>query len=239
MKERFKFYQQNILKYLEKDSKILIVGAGIDDFELFEKNNYLNFTCSNLGGKQINGKSFKQIDINKIEELDESYDYVVAHACIHHCSRPHNGILEMYRVSKKGILVIESKDSLMMRIMTKLNLAEEYEISAINNPDTFGDHGGVDNSNIPNFVYRWTENEVTKLINSYDPKYKYQINFEYEFDYANLYKKLKNNIFKKVLKLFFPLFVLVLKILLKKQANLFAFFINKRESKKSKHSWIK
>ena len=122
MKERFKFYQKNILKYLDKDSKILIVGAGIDDFELFEKNNYLNFTCSNLGGKQINGKSFKQIDINKIEELDESYDYVVAHACIHHCSKPHNGILEMYRVSKKGILVIESKDSLMMRIMTKLNL---------------------------------------------------------------------------------------------------------------------
>ena len=51
--------------------------------------------------KKINGRSFKQLDINKIEELNESYDYVVAHACIHHCSRPHNGILEMYRVSKK------------------------------------------------------------------------------------------------------------------------------------------
>ena len=37
MNERFKFYQKNILKYLEKDAKILIVGAGIDDFELFKK----------------------------------------------------------------------------------------------------------------------------------------------------------------------------------------------------------
>ena len=139
--------------------------------------------------KKINGRSFKQLDINKIEELNESYDYVVAHACIHHCSRPHNGILEMYRVSKKGILVIESKDSFIMKVMTKLRLAEEYEISAINNPDSFGDQGGVDNSNIPNFVYRWTENEVKKLINSYDPKYKFQIDYEYEFEFSNLLKK--------------------------------------------------
>ena len=40
------------LKYLGKDAKILIVGAGIDDFELF-KNNFINFTCSNLGGKRL------------------------------------------------------------------------------------------------------------------------------------------------------------------------------------------
>ena len=239
MNNRFKFYQYNILKFLNKSSKILIVGAGIDDFKLFEENKFTNFTCSNFGGKKIDGKNFKKIDINKIEELDESYDYVVAHACIHHCSKPHNGILEMYRVSKKGILVIESKDSLMMKVMTKLKLAEEYEISAINNPDSFGDQGGVDNSHIPNFVYRWTEIEVKKLINSYDPRYKYKINYEYEFEYSNLFKKIENKIFKKLLKICFPLIVSILKLLIKKQANLFAFFIDKEKSKQSKHSWIK
>ena len=75
-----------------------------------------------------------------------------------------------------------------MKVMTKLRLAEEYKISAINNPDSFGDQGGVDNSNIPNFVYRWTENEVKKLINSYDPKHKFQIDYEYEFEFSNLLK---------------------------------------------------
>ena len=59
----------------------------------------------------------------------------------------HTMVLEMYRVSKKGILVW-SKDSFLMKVMTKLKLAEEYEISAISNPDSFGDQGGVDNSNI-------------------------------------------------------------------------------------------
>jgi SAM-dependent methyltransferase len=239
MNSRFKFYRYNILKFLDKNSKILIVGAGIDDFRLFEENNFTNFTCSNFGGKEINGKNFKQIDINDINELDESFDYVVAHACIHHCSRPHNGILEMYRVSKKGILVIESKDSLMMRIMTKLKLAEEYEVSAINNPDSFGDQGGVDNSNIPNFVYRWTEVEIKKLINSYDPRYKYKIDFEYEFEFSNLLEKIKNKILQRILKFLFPIIVLFLKIVIKKQANLFSFFINKQKSKETKHSWIK
>lgn len=239
MNDRFNFYKYNILKFLEKNSKILIVGAGIDDFKLFKENNFTNFTSSNFGGKEIDGKNFKQIDINNINELDESYDYVVAHACIHHCSKPHNGILEMYRVSKKGILVIESKDSLLMKIMTKLKLAEEYEVSAINDPDSFGDKGGVDNSNIPNFVYRWTEVEIKKLINSYDPRYKYKIDFEYEFEFSNLLEKIKSKILQKILKVLFPIIVLFLKIVIKKQANLFAFFINKQKSKKSKHSWIK
>ena len=154
----------------------------------FLKNKFKNFVCSNFGGKEIDGKKFKEL-ILTIAEIDESYDYVVAHACIHHCSKPHNGILEMYRVAKKGILVIESRDSLMMKIMTKLKFAEEYEISAISTPDSFGDQGGVDNSNIPNYVYRWTENEVKKLINSYNPKFEHQINYEYEFEISNIAQK--------------------------------------------------
>ena len=238
MNDRFKFYKYNILKYLEKNSKILVVGAGVEDFKLFEENLFTNFTCSNLGGKEINGKKFKKIDINNIDELDESYDYVVAHACIHHCSKPHNGILEMYRVSKKGILVVESKDSLMMKIMTKLKLAEEYEISAINNPDSFGDQGGVDNSNIPNYVYRWTERDVKKLINSYNPKFEHKINYEYEFEFSNIAQKIRNRIIKKILIMVIPIMMSILKIIIKKQANLFAFFIDKKKSKQFKHSWI-
>jgi len=238
MNKRFEFYQYNILKFLDKDSKVLIVGAGLDDFLLFEKNQFKNFVCSNFGGKEIDGKKFKRIDINKIAETDESYDYVVAHACIHHCSKPHNGILEMYRVAKKGILVIESRDSLMMKIMTKLKFSEEYEISAISNPDSFGDQGGVDNSNIPNYVYRWTENEVKKLINSYNPKFEHQINYEYEFEFSNLAQKIKNRIIKKIFMIVIPFIVSILKIIIKKQANLFAFFINKKRSKEFKHSWI-
>ena len=35
MNKRFEFYEYNILKYLDKNSKILVVGSGEDDFNLF------------------------------------------------------------------------------------------------------------------------------------------------------------------------------------------------------------
>ena len=52
----------------------------------------------------------------------------------------------------------------------------EYELSTIiGNYDH--DMGGVDNTNVPNFVYRWTEREVYKLISCYEPQFKHKINF--------------------------------------------------------------
>ncbi len=51
---------------------------------------------------------------------------------------------------KIGILAFEARDSLLMRIVTKLNLAQEYEHAAVfyNNCS----HGGVNNTQIPNYV---------------------------------------------------------------------------------------
>ena len=239
MNKRFEFYKYNILKYLDKNSKILVVGSGEDDFNLFKNNKFKNFTCSNLGGKEINGNTFKQLDINNINELDESYDYVVAHACIHHCSKPHNGILEMYRVAKKGVLVIESKDSFLMKLMIALNFAEKYELSAISSSDEFGDQGGVDNTSIPNYIYRWTEHEIEKLVNSYNPRYKHIIDFNYRFNYENFLLKFNNKIINTFIQFFLKLLMSALQLIITKQGNLFSFFINKEESKKLKHHWIK
>ena len=111
----------------------------------------------------------------------------------------------------------------MMKIMTKLKFAEEYEISAISNPDSFGDQG-VDNSNIPNYVYRWTENEVKKLINSYNPKFEHQINYEYEFEISNIAQKIKNRIIKKIFMIVIPLMVSILKIIFKNKP-IFSLFL--------------
>tara|TARA_B110000027_G_scaffold132407_1_gene158510 strand:+ start:1595 stop:2314 length:720 start_codon:yes stop_codon:yes gene_type:complete len=238
MNYRLEFYKKLILKYLNKESKILVVGSGLNDYQIFQEAGFSNVVFSNFNGTKINNINFKQIDINNIDEKDHSYDYVVAHACIHHCSKPHSGILEMYRVSKNGVLVIESRDSWLMRVMIKFKLAEEYELSAINNEDEFGDHGGVDNTNIPNYVYRWTEIEVKKLINSYNPKYKHTIKFDYKYDYENILNKIKNkNVHRKISFLLLSL-TKVLDIFLRKQGNLFSFFIDRKESEKSKHSWI-
>ena len=92
------------------------------------------------------------------------------------------------------------------------NYAEEFEKTAVINNNL---SGGVDNSDIPNFVYRWTEREVYKLISSYRPQIKHKI----KFYYGNDVKLFRNFFLKFLFMIFFKVF--------KKQQNLFAFYIDK------------
>ncbi len=167
--DRAIFYQKQLIKYIKnKDAKILVLGAGTLDKNVFEKLNYRNVTYSNIDNTNENNLNFFT-NIHEIKLKDNEFDYCVAHACIHHSSKPHGAILELYRVSRKGSLIIESSDSLLSQIACKLNFSEEYELSAVEKNIT---SGGVDNSNVPNYVYRWTEREVLKLIKSYKPELK-------------------------------------------------------------------
>ena len=118
----------------------------------------------------------------------------------------------MYRVSKKGVLIIESNVSLIVRTAVKLNFAEEFEISAVKSGST-----GVDDTNIPNYIYRWTEREIYKLINSYKPNIIHKINFQYT-NHLRL-TGLKSFIIKIILKLIFMVF--------NKQQNIMGIFIDK------------
>ena len=214
---RKKFYEKIINKIIiDKNSKILVVGGTKQDSNIFEKNNFLNVTISNLDkNNDYYPHKHSLQDLRKLNLEDDSFDYVVANACIHHTSRPHQAILEMYRVSSKGIIVIEGNDSLLIKIANYFGLSQEYELSAVISGDYSHDLGGVDNTNIPNFVYRWTEREVYKLISSYRPQIKHKI----KFYYGNDVKFFRNFFLKFLFMIFFKVF--------KKQQNLFAFYIDK------------
>tara|TARA_B110000438_G_C15780364_1_gene636031 strand:+ start:826 stop:1002 length:177 start_codon:yes stop_codon:yes gene_type:complete len=54
-----------------------------------------------------------------------------------------------------------------MKLLVKLGYVADYELRAVFDNECL--HGGVNNSEIPNFVYRWTENEVEKTINTFMP----------------------------------------------------------------------
>jgi ubiquinone/menaquinone biosynthesis C-methylase UbiE len=43
---------------------------------------------------------------------DNSFDFAIVHNGLHHCYSPHRGLLELYRVSRQGILVFEPRDTL-------------------------------------------------------------------------------------------------------------------------------
>ena len=92
------FYEKQIKKFIkDKKSKILVLGAGSLDINLFKRLEYTNVTFSNI--ENTNEKNLNIYEnIHDIKIDDSSYDYCVAHACIHHSSKPHLAVLELYRV---------------------------------------------------------------------------------------------------------------------------------------------
>jgi len=207
--KRFNFYKKIVNKYLKKNYHILVVGAGQIDVDIFKK--YKNVIFTNVSKKTELNKIKNKILMQNLPYHDERFDYVVTHASIHHSSKPHLAVLEMLRVAKIGVIFIESRDCLITRFSCKIGLSEEYEFSAISN-----NTGGVDDTNIPNFVYRWTEREVFKLVNSYKPLNKYRIYYDYDYDF----KFSKNRFIKIVLWIFFFIF--------RNQKNLMSVFIKKK-----------
>ena len=207
---RKNFYSKIIKKYLENkiNNTILVLGAGNLDKEVLKKYSNIFFTNVNKQNeKEIKSNIFMQ----NLPYNNNSYDYVITHASIHHCSKPHAAILEMLRVAKCGIIFIESRDCFLTRLSCSLGLSEIYEYSATKNDD----RGGVDCTNVPNFVYRWTEKEVLKLINSYKPLNKYKIYFDYDYHF----KFLNNFFINFFLWFFFTIFV--------NQKNLMSVYIKK------------
>ena len=218
------FYKKQVAKYIKnKNAKILVLGAGKLDQDIFKNLNYKNVKFTNIeNSKEDNLDHFN--NLHDIKLSDNSYDYCVAHACIHHSSKPHLAILEIFRVCSEGSLIIEANDSLLSRLACKLGFSEEYELSAIKkNIDT----GGVDNTNIPNYVYRWTEREVIKLMKSFRPELKHKIFFDYDYQIKFTKSKLINYLFG----IFFMIF--------KKQKNLLSIYINKNEKNLEYNNWIK
>jgi len=230
---RFEFYQNQILKFLHKNKSILVLGASSDEGNLFHKLQFKKVTLSNLNLAQLKGTekyNFKKIKIdfrNLFKIKNNSYDYVVTHASIHHTSKPHNVLLEMYRIAKYGILIVESNDSFIMRLSVKLNFSEDFEKSALNE-NTYV--GGVDGTNIPNYVYRWTEREIKKLFYSYQPDKNVNIIFNYQNNIFN--ENLSNNLIKKIIITFSYTFLKIIFFLFPKQQNLMSIYIDKKNYKK-------
>ena len=203
---------KEILKYIKnKNSHILVLGAGSLDQKVFLELGYKNVTFSNIGNSNEKKLNFYE-NIHDIKLKDNSYEYCIAHACIHHSSKPHLAILELFRVCSKGSLIIEANDSFLSRVACKLKLSEEYELSAVKKNITTG---GVDNTSIPNDVYRWTEREIIKLMKSFRPDLKHII----FFDYGSHIKFTQS----KIIKIFFDIIFLIFP----KQKNLLSIYIDK------------
>jgi SAM-dependent methyltransferase len=238
------FYADTVASLpIDRDSSILVVCGGCVDRDVFLGLNFSNVTISNMDGEEINGKEdavapFKWIyqDAEQLSLPDESFDFVVVHAGLHHCGSPHRALLEMYRVARRGILAFEARDSFLMKVSKRLGLVPDYELSAVRAHNMVS--GGQRNSCVPNYVYRWNENEVRKTIYSYAPHSPHDIGFFYGLNIPDGRLPFENSASMKWLPSLFKSAMRILSAALPKQRNLFAFYISKPRPDRT-FPWLK
>ena len=78
-----------------------------------------------------------------------SFDWAIVHAGLHHCASPHRGLLEMCRVARKGVVVMEARDSMLIRLAARVGLVPNYELETVAIANFA--IGGLRNSAIPNY----------------------------------------------------------------------------------------
>src|SRR5581483_3958776 len=142
-----------------------------------------------------------------------------------------------YRVARRGLLAIESRDSLLMRLATRLGASDEYELTAVLAHGFVS--GGVRNSPIPNYVYRWTEREVEKTIAANAPVARHTIVYlrELELPVAILEFR-RNPLWALAARVAIPALRLLVRAF-PSQANLFAFAVLKPQLPRDLYPWLR
>ena len=132
--------------------------------------------------------------------------------------------------------MFEARDSFLMRLANILKLSPSYELEAvIGHKFKFG---GLNNSNIPNFIYRWTEREIKKTISSYNPKVKHSFLFFYSLLLPYQASEMKKTMFKYIILKLSDLPVRFFTLFFKKQCNNFGIVILKPKIPQDLLPWL-
>lgn len=235
---RMQFYLAALKRWIpDPDASILIVGAGRNDFHVMRAAGFENLAFSNLDDRYpVDAFSPYRLRIENAESIlaeDNTFDFVVEHDMLHHARRPHTALTEMYRVAKKGLIAIEARDSLTMRVSTALGVSPVYEPAAV--AQNGGSNGGVANTGVANFIYRWTEREAQKTLASYDPTGPIETEFHYGWD-APFDLHSAPALKRTVLACALVPHRLLCKVV-PQQGNMFAFFARKRQAGDPVFGW--
>ena len=167
--------------HIDTNEKLLVIGGSWQDVELLIGAGFKDITLSNfqleLDEDAHSNLSVKvkrlAIDVEQVDLPDGSFDYVFAHEVLHHCRSPHRALCEMLRVARKHVVVLEPNDSFSMRVLTWAGFSFAHEIFSVVYHGY--ESGGVRDSCIPNFIYRWSAHELRKTVSSYLAEYEFLV----------------------------------------------------------------
>ena len=226
---------------LKEADSILTVCAGTAERELFKRLGFTNVLISNLDERMSAGQfapfRWSREDAQQLSFADESFDVAFVADGLHHCRSPHRALVEMCRVARRTVIAVESRDSALMRLANRLGLSPVYELESVIDHDFA--YEGVDNTPIPNFIYRWTEVEFKKVIKSFNPLGKHSFRFFYGLNLPFEMAELRKSRLKLCLLYFAAPFAKVATILFKRQCNSFAMVATKPNIPGDLWPWLK
>ncbi len=171
-------------KVLKTDARILVLCAGKTDSTVLQHLGFTNVTMSSISperektGSAVN-QAYKWIkeDASSLSLPDNSFDFVIEHSGLHHLPCPQKAITEMYRVASTGILAFEPARNFITSIGVALGFGQEYEVEAVSS-NQFA-LGGLNDTAIPNYVYRFTRSDIVQCLQAFAPiaRHKYRFWF--------------------------------------------------------------
>ncbi|MDD9350585.1 methyltransferase domain-containing protein [Mumia sp.] len=239
------FYRQTVSRllaaeWLRPDDEILVVAGGLLDHEVLLALGLRRVTISNLDSRKAGDEyAPHRWSYQNAEHLtydDATFDVCIVHQGLHHCRSPHRGLIEMYRVARRGIVAFEPQETLLTRLGVGLGVGQRYEHAAVvDNDFTFG---GVENSGVPNFVYRWTRREAHKTLATNDPMGAPRVQFFYDLRVPGESAELVRSVPARALARMGTPVVRALLRLAPSQANAIAIVADKLDPQCDSHPWV-
>jgi SAM-dependent methyltransferase len=226
--------------WLRPDADVLVVAGGPLDRDVLAAAGIGSATISNLDdrlrGHELAPYRWSFQDAEALTFDDASFDVCVAHQGLHHCRSPHRALAEMYRVCRRGLVFFEPQETLLTRIGVRVGLGQDYELASVGAHGLL--HGGVQNTAVPNFVYRWTEREVSKVLASLDPTGPPRVRCFYDLRVPeHRIGALRSRALRRAAQLAVPVARAVLRIA-PRQANAVAVVVDKLDPARDLHPWL-
>ncbi|MGD9874789.1 MAG: class I SAM-dependent methyltransferase [Kiritimatiellia bacterium] len=228
---------------LRRDSRILVMCGGETDHAVLMKLGFTNVVISNVDERRDRNDtaqyapfewSYQNAESMTFE--DRSFEFVIEHSGLHHLPCPQRGIAEMYRVASKGIIGFEANRNLFTTLGVKLGFGQEYETAAVFYNDL--KYGGISNSAIPNYVYRFTAGDIRRTVSTLNPAARHRYRFWHATQIPAAAQNIKNPLVRFGLRTFGSLLKLAGRSC-PFLANNMAFFAAKPAIPDDLHPWLK
>lgn len=240
------FYLNTVGRLLEEgalclEEPLLVPCGGPVDRANLMFLGFKNVTICNLDTRMTEESEFAPYhrDFENLEDLsydDEQFAFCLVHSGLHHCRNPQRGLLEMYRVAARGVLAFEPNKSPLIGLGVKLGLGQQYEHAAVRWHNL--EFGGVANTSIPNFVYRFDKELVKNTIQCAHPEADHTVRCWYSTHVPGRLRMLKSPFWRVVMRATGPVFTWAGKRF-SVFANNIAFYVAKPQLPEQLMPWLK